>query len=123
MICLAVNTNNKAFTNWWGASIYGGFPGQVSYGYPGQGDYGGYPSQGDYGGYPRYPGQGDYGGHPGYPGQGGYGGYPEYPGQGGYGGNCYFGCCRLNYYGLGCERCCNYFGEPLDAETEARPHN
>ncbi|KAF3626087.1 glycine-rich cell wall structural protein [Capsicum chacoense] len=54
----------------------------------------------------KYPG----GGYPG----GGYGGYPGgYPGRwygGGYPGGeyCRYGCCRRNYYGDVCYRCCNY---------------
>ncbi|KAB1199214.1 Glycine-rich protein [Morella rubra] len=74
------------------------------------------------GGYGGGPG-GGYGGGPG----GGYGGGP---GRGGYGGGgggrergCYYGCCRRAYYGRGCERCCSYAGEAVDAETKAEPQN
>ncbi|XP_055812026.1 glycine-rich protein-like [Solanum dulcamara] len=63
--------------------------------YPG----GGYPG----GGYGGYPG----GGYGGYPGRW-YGGYPGRWYGGGYpgGGYCRYGCCRRNYYGDGCYRCC-----------------
>ncbi|XP_062091641.1 glycine-rich protein-like [Humulus lupulus] len=61
----------------------------------------------------------------GYPGQGGYGGGGDgggFGGSGGHGGGgCYYGCCRSNYDGTGCARCCSYAGEAVDAKVE--PNN
>ncbi|KAK6259833.1 hypothetical protein SCA6_014307 [Theobroma cacao] len=79
--------------------------------------YGGYEGRGGYGGY------GGYGGRSGYGGYGGRGGYGGYGGRGGSGGRCAFGCCRSDYYGRGCRRCCSYSGEAIDVETHGDPHN
>ncbi|KAK5818126.1 Glycine-rich [Gossypium arboreum] len=65
---------------------------------------GGYGDHGRHGGYGRGPG-------------GRRGGYGGYRGRGGYGGRCAFGCCRSDYYGRGCRRCCSYPGQAVDAET------
>ncbi|OMP09983.1 Glycine rich protein [Corchorus olitorius] len=68
-------------------------------------------------------GYGNHGGHGGYGGRGGYGGgYGGRRGNGGRG-RCAFGCCRSDYYGRGCLRCCSYAGEAVDAETHTDPHN
>ncbi|KAM6584078.1 hypothetical protein CsatB_011080 [Cannabis sativa] len=77
------------------------------------GKYGGYPGQGSYN---NGGGQGSYdnGGGP-YSNGGGRG----RRGRRGGGGRCYYGCCRSNYYGRGCARCCSYAGEAV----EAKPNN
>ncbi|PON66861.1 Glycine rich protein [Parasponia andersonii] len=102
-----VNANSvMKSVNWW-AGIYGGYPGQVG----AYGGFGGYHHSGN--GYPGYPGYGGYGGGPGYRG-----------GIRSFDGSCYYGCCRPNYYGRGCERCCSYFDEAFDAKIGANnPHN
>ncbi|KAK6259555.1 hypothetical protein SCA6_014029 [Theobroma cacao] len=71
----------------------------------------------------KHGGYGGYGGHGGNGGHGGGGGYGGYGGRRGNGGRCAFGCCRSDYYGRGCRRCCSYLGEAMDAETQADPHN
>ncbi|XP_062091643.1 glycine-rich protein-like [Humulus lupulus] len=77
--------------------------------------YGGYPGQGGYGG-----GQGSYGHGGG--GSGSYGGGGHGGGRSG-GHGCYHGCCRSNYHGKGCAKCCSYAGEAVDAKVEAKPNN
>ncbi|GMI69123.1 hypothetical protein like AT2G05540 [Hibiscus trionum] len=72
-------------------------------------------------------GYGGHGGHEGYGGRGGHGGHKGngggYEGRGGYGGGCAYGCCRSDYYGRGCRRCCSYAGEAVDAETQVDPQS
>ncbi|XVF71809.1 hypothetical protein PTKIN_Ptkin12aG0069200 [Pterospermum kingtungense] len=59
-----------------------------------------------------------------YRGYGGRGGPGRPGGRGGYGGGrCAFGCCRSDYYGRGCRRCCSYPGQAVDTEIQADPRN
>ncbi|GAA0150373.1 hypothetical protein LIER_37109 [Lithospermum erythrorhizon] len=61
-------------------------------------------------------GRGGYGG--GGRGGGGHGGGGRGGGRhGGGGGRCYHGCCRRDYYGHGCRRCCSYAGEAVEIES------
>ncbi|XP_060963191.1 glycine-rich cell wall structural protein-like isoform X4 [Cannabis sativa] len=96
----------------------GGYPGGVI---PGPGSYPGGVIPGP--GYPYYPG-GMIPGPGGYPYPGGViPGAGVYPGGGYYPGgifgfnNCYYGCCRVSYDGLGCERCCGSYAEAIHANN------
>ncbi|KAF4384735.1 hypothetical protein F8388_004042 [Cannabis sativa] len=96
----------------------GGYPGGVP---PGPGGYPGGVIPGP--GYPYYPG-GVIPGPGGYPYPGGViPGAGVYPGGGYYPGgifgfnNCYYGCCRVSYDGLGCERCCGSYAEAIHANN------
>ncbi|XP_060963193.1 glycine-rich cell wall structural protein-like isoform X5 [Cannabis sativa] len=103
----------------------GGYPGGVIPGpggvIPGPGGYPGGVIPGP--GYPYYPG-GMIPGPGGYPYPGGViPGAGVYPGGGYYPGgifgfnNCYYGCCRVSYDGLGCERCCGSYAEAIHANN------
>ncbi|XP_021274432.1 glycine-rich protein-like [Herrania umbratica] len=76
-----------------------------------------------HGGYEGRGSNGGHGGRGGHGGHGGRGGHGGYGGRRGSGGRCSFGCCRSDHYGRGCQRCCSYLGEAMDAETQADPHN
>ncbi|CAH9108771.1 unnamed protein product [Cuscuta europaea] len=92
------NEDHKHVDGWGGGSPYGG-----------GGHYGG-------GGGGPYGGGGHYGGGGGGP----YGGDGHGGGGGGHGGGgCRYGCCGRGYYG--CQRCCAYKGEAVDAAVAGQP--
>ncbi|XP_047340613.1 cold and drought-regulated protein CORA-like isoform X1 [Impatiens glandulifera] len=91
---------------------------QYGGGYNGGGGNGGYNGGGGNGGYNGGGGRGGYNGGGGrggggYNGGGGHGG-GGYNG-GGRSGGCRYGCCYRGY--RGCNRCCSYLGEAVQADV------